>query len=177
LRAAAGGEIVQQTERRNSAGIVGRTTAPKEVLVFDNRAVCLLAILVLDASACSKSPDCTSSIDTYCSHGQAPPDCVANWSQLQNGVRKSCDDVLSFAGGNGLFLSCTPCDGYDVALVGRLDIWTYYYYDVTTGKLVAAVNFDANGGTKICSGGPSTFHEPTLGGSPSSACADAGGMD
>jgi hypothetical protein len=71
--------------------------------------------------------------------------------------------AASCCGATGCTVKVTssPCGGYDVAELQGVDTVTTYYFDHTSGDLVATVHFGATmiGGNE-CNAGPATFDAP-----------------
>ena len=99
-------------------------------------------------SACSSNNDgansgalaCSQSADVAC---RGDPTCPPDWTH---------------ACATGLTLQ--RCGPYDVASMVEVDTGIRYYYDASTGKLVATVSF-CNEEVQICGGGPPHFTPPS----------------
>ena len=87
---------------------------------------------------------CASSVETFCIDGH---ETQCSWS-TELGA-ETCQVV-------------TSCHGYLVAIEHGVDTGTYYYYDTTAGKLIAAIAYGVPG-RLACAAGPSTgFVVPVL---------------
>ena len=61
-----------------------------------------------------------------------------------------------------ILIATAPCHGMIEIVIAGVDTGTDHYYDATTGKLVAIVDFNANfGGHTSCIAGPASFDAPT----------------
>ena len=129
----------------------------------------LVATLGLLASCSdSKKLACRNSIAQYCA---TPGNCVLTWAEAQNDAF-FCSDAPPFPP------SRADCGGYHVVTVAVTDVAGTYYYDTSTGMLVAVV-IAGFGGTE-CVGGPSggfTLPKCSQGSEPLSQCLDGGTTD
>jgi len=98
---------------------------------------------------------CASSVETFCIDGH---ETQCSWS-TELGA-ETCQVV-------------TSCHGYLVAIEHGVDTGTYYYYDTTAGKLIAAIAYGVPG-RLACAAGPSTgFVVPDCSAADFVGCVDA----
>jgi hypothetical protein len=117
---------------------------------------------------------CNKSVAQYCS-SSGPDTCDHTWSAAQT------DLALCPAGSGGYDHTHEyDCGGYHALRLVGIDSGSRFYYDGTSGALIAIVD-DGLGGTN-CGGGPSTgFVPPTCAAAASMMlppqCAADGGVD
>jgi hypothetical protein len=126
----------------------------------------LVATLGLLA-ACSdpKKLECHDSIAHACA---TPGNCVLTWAEAQNDTA-FCSIAAQFPP------SRADCGGYHVVTVSVIDVSGTYYYDATTGMLVAIVHAGL-GGTECVAGPAGGFTLPkcTEGSEDLPQCLDGG---
>ena len=71
--------------------------------------------------------------------------------------------------GARVFLSSQACEGFNWVVSGGVDA---YYYDATSGNLVAVIFSGEASGSGSCAAGPTTFRRPSSNGQ---TCAPDGG--
>jgi hypothetical protein len=90
-------------------------------------AVSLIACASCSGSAGSKATTCEPISTLQCN----PPGCYPTWADVQAST-PHCNDASGFRESLG------ACDGYFLYLVSGVDFGNVYYYDKTSGALVAA---------------------------------------
>jgi hypothetical protein len=138
-------------------------------------AVGLLVVTLAAAggAGCDGAPKtlrCSSTVDAYCA--MSTSDCVRTWDDAQSDG-SFCAEVSA-----GSVPRRADCGAYHVVSVGIPDATGTYYYDGTTGMLVAIVVASGFTNSTTCEAGPTGgFTLPTCtgaGSEPLSQCADGG---
>ena len=130
-----------------------------------------LLVILAAAGGCgssSKTLPCSRSIEELCA---ASGSCVLTWDEVQSGGRVCALPSVA-----------TPlradCGGTHAVTIAHPDANTTYYYDGTSGMLVAIILSSGTNGTTVCTAGPAGgFAIPVCtgtGSEPLAACLDAG---
>jgi hypothetical protein len=111
----------------------------------------LVGLLVMVAGACESSPkklSCNRSIAEACANGG----CALSWDQAATTTAfcSAQDTVPAMR---------ADCGGYHVIAVTHFDSGASFYYDGTTGMLVAIVGFSPPNPMATCTGGPAAGFE------------------
>jgi hypothetical protein len=127
-----------------------------------------LAILGLQVVACGETRKltCDESIAQRCA---TPGSCALTWDEAR-------DDTRFCPSGSPLPAHRADCGSYHAITVNAVDTNTTYYYDVTSGRLVAIVQAGF-GGTSCVAGPEDGFTRPICGGALSEElpqCLDGG---
>jgi hypothetical protein len=76
--------------------------------------------------------------------------------------------------GARVFFSSQACEGFNWVASGGVDASATYYYDATSGNLVAVIFSGDASGSGSCAAGPTTFQRPNSS-DPGQTCAPGGG--
>jgi hypothetical protein len=135
----------------------------------------VLATVCLLGAGCDKSRTplaCAETIDTACA--DPANGCVLTWTAAQTAT-SFCANT---APPSPLFVDC---GAYHAVTVTSVDTSRTYYYDLTSGALVAIIVASAPQSSVTCLGGPAAgFTPPTCSGSGSQTlpqCLDGGAVD
>jgi hypothetical protein len=129
-----------------------------------------LAIVGLLAVGCSgggattgASMSCANTVAAYCARNT----CLMSWADVE---ARACGAF------GGLFVSRSSqdCKGFNWVDTFGTDSGSTYYYDSTSGNLVAVVGY--GNGSHSCNAGPTTFTEPICG-DAGRTCVPDGGND
>lgn len=130
----------------------------------------LVLAIAVGVGACKGATvvECKMSVADYCAKYSG---CVLTWDEAQKDT-SFCDEVLPMR---------TPdredCGDYHVVAVGVYDLSGTYYYDRSSGKLVAMVEASGFSDSITCAAGPPTFVLPVCSGAgsePLAQCLDGG---
>jgi hypothetical protein len=134
----------------------------------------MLAIVGLLAAGCNSgvgpngtSLSCSESVAVYCA---APGGCLMSWADVE------APSAPGFA-----CRTSAACEGFNWAIEGGTDTHTTYFYDATSGNLVAVIQSGERpiGSPYACTAGPTTFKLPSCS-EPSGGfftCTPDGGTD
>jgi hypothetical protein len=135
----------------HGASHVGRgvPAALVAAVVLSPVAACTRAESAETSPAADSGPQCRQTLAEECA--QRP--CIAQWPTDPNTF---CSLPNSQEGVSG---TCDPCGAYRAFVSWGVDTALVYYYDASTGELVAI--FHVVNTTRMCFGGPPGFVEPT----------------
>jgi hypothetical protein len=126
-----------------------------------------VAIAGLLAGGCSggtgASMPCANTVAAYC----ATNTCLMTWADVEA-------RVCGAFGGEAVHTSAQACKGFNSVDTFGVDSGITYYYDATSGNLVAV--FAYGNGSDSCVAGPTTFTQPSCEGS-GRPCLPDGGTD